>query len=66
MREVLPGGFVVTETKVSPKGNVTLVVVVPDGRKVTVHLPKGTDTPEGIAAMAMARLTAPDKRKATR
>lgn len=66
MRTELPGGYVVIETRVSPAENVTLVVVAPDGRKATVHLPKGHDTPAEIIAQVTARLNARDKGTARR
>lgn len=46
-------------TRVSPRGQVAHWVVRPDGRRVTVATPRGTDTPENIAACAMAVLDAP-------
>lgn len=59
---ILPGGFTVVETRVSPHDNVSVTVVIPDGRKVTVHLRKGQDTPDEIASLALARANGPTPR----
>lgn len=56
MAYATPGGYTVLETRVSPHGSVTLTVVVPDGRKVKVHVPKGEETPDNIERLALEML----------
>lgn len=56
-------GAVVIEEKVSRAGSTSAWVVRGDGRRVSVQLPRGTDTPDGIAEVAQAVTDAPVRRK---
>lgn len=53
-RTPLGNGYVVIENRVSGAGALSSWVVRPDGRRVTVQLPRGTSTPDNVAAVAQA------------